>query len=250
MNFPETNNINDTWQLSGYFIQSNQFYYLLTDSKGQILFTNPNFQKKITGDKNFPGTSIKDFLLAAEKDSCKRTMQQCLAAPGTLCSIDLHLVSNYRNFSLIRWEISAPAVELTGTGTLQWIGIDVDSIKEQVTGLGTKVGVLPERYKAYELGTSGLWRLELKVPAPATETPEEIIDHLRKQSFLAECNDNMARMYGYEKAEELLGSTMEDLMDLQDPVRMENLKTFIRNGFNSVEIETKKFVVAKQVLPF
>jgi PAS domain S-box-containing protein len=109
-----------------------------------------------------------------------------------------------------------------------------------MNGLDYPVGEMTERYKAYEHSAEALWRFELKKPVSASASPDEIIAHCRKHAYMAECNDNLAQMYGYEKSEEMIGAGMNDLMDLNEPVWLEYMRTFITNGFRSAKIETKE----------
>jgi PAS domain S-box-containing protein len=99
-----------------------------------------------------------------------------------------------------------------------------------------------ERYKVFiEQSSEAIWRFELEEPI-ATDSPEdEIIEHIRRYGFLAECNDTMALMYGYKVSTELLGSRLDDLMDYTHPRNIEYLKQFIRNGFRVSNAESYEF---------
>jgi hypothetical protein len=55
-----------------------------------------------------------------------------------------------------------------------------------------------------------IWRFETGTcPFPSTAPEEEQIEHFYRYCYLAECNDAMARMYGYERAEEVIGQRLE-----------------------------------------
>lgn len=109
------------------------------------------------------------------------------------------------------------------------------------TGHREKDRRLQERFRAFENSAEGLWMFEAKEPVPVSAPPEEIIEYWRRNSWLTECNDNMARMYGFEKAGDLVGFVLDDMMDFSDRDQVENLKEFIRNGFQSKYVETKEF---------
>ena len=56
-----------------------------------------------------------------------------------------------------------------------------------------------ERYRAFIANSSeAIWRFELEQPIPVNLPEDEQIEMLFKYAYLAECNDAMARMYGYE----------------------------------------------------
>ena len=55
--------------------------------------------------------------------------------------------------------------------------------------------------------SEGIWRFELREPMPVNAgwTEDEQIAHFYRVNYLAECNDAMARMYGFERADDLVG---------------------------------------------
>jgi len=55
---------------------------------------------------------------------------------------------------------------------------------------------------------------------------------------LKECNDTMARMYGFENSEQILGAKVKDLLDPADPVNVGYLRSFIRSNYRVVNAET------------
>ncbi|MDQ3966020.1 MAG: PAS domain S-box protein, partial [Actinomycetota bacterium] len=70
-----------------------------------------------------------------------------------------------------------------------------------------------ERYRSFiEQTTEGIWRFELEEPVPTELTPDEQVERFYRHGYLAECNDAMARMYGYARAEEIVGVRLGDLL--------------------------------------
>src|SRR5262249_26733897 len=69
-----------------------------------------------------------------------------------------------------------------------------------------------ERYRTFvKQITEGIFRTEIEQPM-STNLPEDVqIDHIYKNSIIAEVNDVMAQMYGYEKAEDMIGMRVRDL---------------------------------------
>ena len=96
-----------------------------------------------------------------------------------------------------------------------------------------------ERYRAFiEQSTEAIWRFELDRPL-RTDLPEhEQIEHFFKHSFLAECNDTVAHMYGYKNASELVGRRLADLMPQNDPANIEHLRQYVRSGFRMANSES------------
>jgi PAS domain S-box-containing protein len=96
-----------------------------------------------------------------------------------------------------------------------------------------------ERHRAFIANSSeGIWRFELDEPVPTDLTADEQIERFYKDGHLAECNDAMARMYGYERAEEIVGARLGDLLVRTDPANLEYLRAFIASGYRLTDVES------------
>ncbi len=118
---------------------------------------------------------------------------------------------------------------LTGGGWLA-IGMDVTDRKRA-----------EERYRSFIAQSSeGVSRLEIDPPVPISLTEEEQVDRLYAGGRIAECNDAMARMYGFGEASELLGTRLSDLHNVTDPANREQIRAFIRAGYRVSDSETRE----------
>ena len=72
---------------------------------------------------------------------------------------------------------------------------------------------------------------------PANLPAEEQIALLIRHGYIAECNDALARMHGYEQAKELANKKIGILMDPEDPCTLEYLHKFIRDGYRVADYE-------------
>src|SRR2546421_943523 len=98
-----------------------------------------------------------------------------------------------------------------------------------------------ERYRAFIAQTSeGVSRLEVDPPIPVTLSEDEQIDGLYAGGRIAECNDAMARMYGYNDAQDLVGTRLADLHDVSDSANREQIRSFIRSGYRLADSETRE----------
>lgn len=95
-----------------------------------------------------------------------------------------------------------------------------------------------DRYQTFVRQSSeGIWRFEISVPVPTDLPLPEQLDRIFQHAYLAECNDAMAQMYGYERADELHGAHITDFM----PRNAENeayLTHFIRSGYRVADAES------------
>jgi PAS domain S-box-containing protein len=96
-----------------------------------------------------------------------------------------------------------------------------------------------ERYKAFvSQSNEGIWRFELEKPLDITLPVQKQLDHVYKYAYLAECNDAMARMYGYQNANDIVGARLPDFMDRQDKRNIDYLTTFIKSGYKLLNGES------------
>jgi PAS domain-containing protein len=105
-----------------------------------------------------------------------------------------------------------------------------------------------QRYRAFIASNpDALWRIELEQPVPLHLTEEQQIDAIYLFGYLAECNASMARMWGAESPEALVGARFDDVAPRTDPRVLEGLRLAIRSGFRSATVETT--AVDEQGLP-
>jgi PAS domain S-box-containing protein len=96
-----------------------------------------------------------------------------------------------------------------------------------------------DRYRAFvENSSEGIWRFELREPISINLPVDVQIEHYYRHGYLAECNDAMAAMYGFESAAEIVGAKLEDLLVRDDPNNAEFLRTFVNSGYRLTEAES------------
>jgi PAS domain S-box-containing protein len=79
-----------------------------------------------------------------------------------------------------------------------------------------------ERYRAFvEQSSEGIFRMEYAPPVACHLSASEQLALGLKNGYLAECNDALARMYGRESAQEMIGKPLSEFLVLHDPVTRE-----------------------------
>lgn len=211
--------------LSRYFHDSRQFCYVLTDLQGTCLYANPIFLQYF-GDPlaNPEDLLFTQFLQPGDFEKYTHAITEVVSGQGLPVVLDLEHGIEDRPVT-IRWELQL--VENGGgeLGIIQYVG----------TAIQPNLITDKERYKAYELSDEALWRLELEVPVPVDASTDQLIQHCRLYGYIAECNDNMSRIYGGE----LVGQQLDAVMKLNNPRQLEYMKAFINNGFTIKNIETE-----------
>ncbi len=96
-----------------------------------------------------------------------------------------------------------------------------------------------ERYRTFiERSSEGISRIEYDQPIPLNISFEELAEQSAKYGFIAECNDAMARMYGYASAEQLKGKRIGELLVPSDASNRESFRRFVENGYRLDDTES------------
>ncbi|MBI5524965.1 MAG: PAS domain S-box protein [Deltaproteobacteria bacterium] len=101
-----------------------------------------------------------------------------------------------------------------------------------------------ERYRTFVAQSSeGIWRVEFDEPIPTDLPEQEQVDLVYARGYFAECNDAMARMYGFPDANGLAGARVKDLLPRDDPHNVQYLLTALRNGYRIADAESHELDV-------
>jgi PAS domain S-box-containing protein len=96
-----------------------------------------------------------------------------------------------------------------------------------------------ELYRVFVMQSSeAIWRIEFEEPVPVDLPVDEQIDRYYRDAYLAECNQAMARMYGYETADEIIGARLGDLLVREDESNVEYLRAFINSNYRLEDAES------------
>jgi DNA-binding NarL/FixJ family response regulator len=86
--------------------------------------------------------------------------------------------------------------------------------------------------------SEGTFRVDMDFPL-AVNLPEEAqIERILRGTFVGDCNDVLARMYGLNGASELIGKRMSDMVAADDPKNIELTRQFIRSGYRVLHRES------------
>jgi PAS domain S-box-containing protein len=206
----------------------------ITDPSGDCLYTNPAYQR-ISGlqQQQALGTG---WSRAIHPDDRERVFQEWYdAAQRRKPFLSEHRFAH--EDGTVLWT-RVNAAEITdGERLVGYVGL-VEDITEQAAAQEA-LRQSEERYRAFiEQTTEGVWRFELEQPIAVNLPPEEQIDRIYAHAYLAECNDAVARMYGYGSADELIGARLGDLMPRTDPQNLNYLRAFIQSGYRLTDAES------------
>jgi PAS domain S-box-containing protein len=206
------------------------------DPESNLIYTSPEFTR-LTGYEAAAvmGKRWFDFIHPEDLDTCYDAFGRVFEGKEVMHNIRYrfrHANGNYRWFST-----SATFVLNAEKQLLYGIGISQDVTERKYAEEALEAS--EERYKAFITQSSeAIWRYELEQPIQISEPVGKIIHHLRNRGFVAECNDIMARMHGYENSAQLIGARMDELVNPSEKKNMDYLVAFIRNNFKLSDAET------------
>ena len=113
--------------------------------------------------------------------------------------------------------------------------------RQKAEALASELQRGEERYRAFVgKSTEGIYRADALPPIPTTLPEEEQIALIFQDARIAECNDAMARMYGFGNAAELMGARLDTLLIREDPRNTEFLRAFIQNNYRIENAESRE----------
>jgi DNA-binding NarL/FixJ family response regulator len=81
----------------------------------------------------------------------------------------------------------------------------------------------------------GIFCVEMDSPMPVDLPEEEQIQKIIRESYVADCNDSQARMYGLNSARDLIGKRLTEMVTPDDPNNIELTRAFIRSGYRVLQ---------------
>jgi signal transduction histidine kinase len=109
----------------------------------------------------------------------------------------------------------------------------------ELMGIGEELRKSEERYRSFVMNSSeAIWRFEAELPIDTSLSVDEQVNLIFKYAYLAESNNTMAEMYGYERPEEILGARHSDLILPMERKNILAARAFILNGYRIHDLES------------
>jgi formate hydrogenlyase transcriptional activator len=95
-----------------------------------------------------------------------------------------------------------------------------------------------ERFRAFvDHGNEGVVWVRLDQPVSMDLPEDEQIEHAYQHAYVADCNDQAARLFGLPNAEAMIGARLESVSPRSDPAQIERLRAGIRSNWNFSQVE-------------
>jgi len=98
-----------------------------------------------------------------------------------------------------------------------------------------------QRYKAFVANsTEAIWRYELRKPLDLNRPVDAQLAHIQEHGYLAELNDATARMYGFERADQMVGMPLTETLPADDEAAQAYLRLLIDARFALPDVESQE----------
>lgn len=100
-----------------------------------------------------------------------------------------------------------------------------------------------QKYRNFvEQSMEGIWFVAFDQPIPIHLSPEQQVELIYRSGYISECNQVLARMYGYSSGEELRGVRLLDLQPGSEisEINFRSALRLIQDGYRSGNRETKE----------
>jgi diguanylate cyclase (GGDEF)-like protein len=236
-------------RMLGQYTEADRCEYALVEAD-QDHFVLLGDYSKTTTDTTTGRYRLSDFGLR-EKHAYVVDDIESAAPPGV--DIPSHLRSKIRSFvwvPLIKADRLVAGMAVIQKTPRHWSAQEINLVEtvakrcwesiERVTALSRfKAGY--EDYRSFiAISSEGIWRFEIEQPIPVTLPVDDQIELLYQFAYLAECNDAMARMYGYDTADQILGARLGDLLPRSNPKNIEYLRALHASGYSLNDVETSE----------
>lgn len=214
---------------------------VITDTSGKIEYANRKFSD-ITGytGKEVKGKQARIFKKGAIEGLEDNRELIDIINSGKEWSGEYQ---NRRKNGDDYWEYATVSPIKTDEGEVtNFVAISEDITDQKLTE--DSIRRSEERYRAFITHSSeGIYRMELRKPINTSASIEEHIQHFMEYAYLAECNDVMAKMYGFEKAEDVVNKAVTDLLGSREEGQASNsisFEEFVKAGYRINNSETRE----------
>jgi PAS domain S-box-containing protein len=205
---------------------------ILVDAETHVIAdANPRALEMIGASREgVIGSVCHRFICPAEAGKCPVTDLGEQVDESERCI----LTADGRSLPVLKTVVAAT---ITGRNLLIESFIDLSEQKKIETALRQN----EDRYRAFIANSSeGIFRFAIDDGIPVNLPADEQVALALGNGYIAECNDAMAKMYGYDRAEELSGKKLVTIIDTSDSRMPGCIRKFISNGYNLADYEIEQ----------
>jgi PAS domain S-box-containing protein len=207
---------------------------IIVSKDGQVLTVNPEARGHLELDsaRKYSAQDFEGRFLNEDGAACPADRHPVFRCMQTRQPEQPQILGCKSQSGRTRWAICSaiPLPDPSSGEITRALGIFVD-----ITGRIEAEEALrrsEERYRHF-VAQSGeaIWRFELDEPVPLDLPFDEQARRVLEHAFLAECNDAMARMYGYCRAAEMTGTRLHQILPPSKPETLRHLRSLAEANF-------------------
>ncbi|HVG63148.1 MAG TPA: ATP-binding protein [Hyalangium sp.] len=237
----------DRDRLHNLLMQAPAFIALVRGPQHIYTLSNPR-NDEVVGHGKLVGKPIREAIPEAESLGLIALLDRVYATGESFSTLDMPVKfpgpdgqqhEYFLNFVYQPTRDAQGAVD--GVAVFGFDATPIIRARQKAEQLATELQRSEERYRVFVgKSTEGIFRADAVSPISIHLSEDEQIDRMFRDSLVAECNDAMAQMYGFDTAEELLGARMDKLLVREDPRNIEYLRAFIQNGYRIENAESRE----------
>ncbi len=152
-------------------------------------------------------------------------------------------------FSTMERTLAGRRILMTREGIVKdgkWCGAwitsrDVTELKEaeaQVRQLNAELARAEQRERDFVIhGNEAVIRMALEQPISVEASEDQQIEHFYRYAYVADCNDQAARLFGLTSAPALIGARLDVISPCSDAELVERIRVFIRARYRLSQVE-------------
>ncbi len=223
------------------------FAAVVFDEKGLLVYANPRYFDLFGHSGHGPATLDEWWRLAyPQVDYRERVQADWMARLSEAAQNDTSM--RPMNAVITRQDGTVCHVELFAARMgerLCIVAVDINE-RERVEA-ARRAG--EERYRRFvQMSGEGVWRFDL-LPPMTPDLPEDVlVEQLFERAYVGECNDEFARQLGYNRAPDVLGRRLAELMRGEREQQLAAFRSFVRGGFRVADLLTSSSPSAEQAI--
>ncbi len=210
-------------------------YVAETGALGPFVYVSPQVKTILGYDPEECVADPKFWWSHLHPDDRAQALQEDNWEEGRLFQIEYRMLRHDGRQVWVRDEAIIVRDPLTGKRLTRGVLIDITDQKSAEKAMRRS----EESYRMFVAQSSeGIFRQDLDAPLPIDLPEDDLVHHVIHDSYMAECNDAMAKMYARDSPQELLGKRLAQLFMADDPHNIELTREYVRNGFRVVDRES------------
>lgn len=206
------------------------------DAEGRFLFVSNEFERVLGYSKSeIARRHFTDIVFEADLEIAKQAFADIFQFGRAKGNVIVRVVNKQGGFD---WVSTSGIFVFDDEGRPVYC-LGFAQVITEIKQLVEKLQASDERYAAFiNRSSEAIWRFETAEPLPVDMPEDELIVHFISKGYLAECNDQMAKLYGFEEASDLTGSPLSNFIPLDDENSLDYFRGFIQSGFKLSNVET------------